>query len=159
MVGMLTSGLRALIDLGKQVHVWVTEAAPSSEGTRITALQLTQLDIPHTVIPDSAVGWLFAGRRLDAAVLRGDTVAAGGETVAMLGSRTVAQLALDAGVPVQVLAPESAWDRTRTDLGELALDLRSAAELGSASRARLDPPFDIVPASMVGSHISEVGVA
>ena len=158
MVGMATSGLGALIDSGKRVHVWVTEGAPTSEGSRITALQLTQLDLPHTVIPDSAVAWLFANRKLDAVVLRGDTVAAYGETAATLGSLAVAQLASDAGVPVDVLAPDCSWDRKKSSLDELVLDLRSAAELGSAGRARLTPVFDIVPARVVTAYVSERGV-
>lgn len=158
MVGMATSGLRSVIDSGKRVHVWVTEGAPTGEGSRITALQLTQLDVPHTVVPDSAVAWLFANRKLEAVVLRGDTVAAYGETAATLGSLAVAQLASDAGVPVHVLAPECSWDRKKSNLAELVLDLRSAAELGSASRARLTPPFDIVPAREVSAFISERGV-
>ena len=158
MVGMTTSGLRALIDAGKRVHVWVTEGAPSGEGSRITALQLSQLDVPHTVVPDNAVAWLFANRRLDAVVLRGDTVAASGETCATLGSLAIAQLASDAGVAVHVLAPECAWDREHSDLGQLVLDLRSASELGTANRARLNPPFDIVPARVISAYITERGV-
>ena len=158
MVGMATSGLRALVDAGKRVHVWVTEGAPTGEGSRITALQLTQLDVPHTVVPDNAVAWLFANRRLDTVVLRGDTVASYGDSAATLGSLAIAQLASDAGVPVHVLAPECAWDREHADLGQLGLDLRSAAELGSANRARLNPPFDIVPARVITAYVTERGV-
>ena len=158
MVGMATSGLRTLIDAGKRVHVWVMEGAPSGEGARTSALQLTQLDVPHTVVPDSAVAWLFANRRLDAVALRGDTVAAYGETAATLGSLAIAQLAFDAGVAVHVLAPESAWDRKHRDVSELVLDLRSAAELGSATRARLNPPFDVLPARVVAAYIGENGI-
>lgn len=155
MVGMLTSGIQALVGRGAQVHVWVTEGSPSGEGARLTALELTQHDVAHTVIPDSAAGWLIASRQLTAAVLRGDTVAANGATVALLGARQVAQLATDASVPVIVLAPEAAWDRTAHDVSALVLDQRSAAELGSASRARLNPPFDLVPARNVSSYVSE----
>ena len=122
---------------------------------RITALELTQLDIPHTVIPDSAIGWLVASRRLDAVVLRGDTIASNGDAVALLGARTVAQLAHDANVPVHVLAPESAWNRVAPDASDLVLDMRSAAELGSTIGARLEPPFDVVPARNVTAYISE----
>ena len=77
----------------------------SSEGTRVAALQLTQMDVPHTVISDTAVGWLLSSRRLDAALLRGDTVAANGDTLALIGSLNVATLATAAEVPVFVIAP------------------------------------------------------
>ena len=68
----------------------------------------------------------------------------------------MAQLAHDADVPVHVLAPEaSLGSRCAPDASHLVLDLRSAAELGSASRARLNPPFDIVPARLVSAYVSE----
>jgi methylthioribose-1-phosphate isomerase len=155
LVGMGTAGIQALIEDGRQVHVWVTEAAPSGEGARLAALELTQLGVPHTVLPDSAAGWLFANRRLDAVVLRGDTIAGNGETAALLGAVTVAQLAHDADVAVHVLAPESAWDRASRNASQLVLDLRSAAELGSADRARLNPQLDIVPARLTTAYVSE----
>ena len=157
-VGMLTAGIQLLIERGAGVHVWVTDGAPRSEGARLTALELTQLDIAHTVIPDSAAGWLFASRAVSAVILRGDTVASNGETVSSLGSRQVAQLATDTHVPVYVLAPTASWNRQARDVSALVLDLRSAAELGSANRARLNPPFDVVPARHVTSYVSEVSV-
>jgi methylthioribose-1-phosphate isomerase len=157
-VGMLTAGIQTLMASGADVHVWVTEGSPSSEGARLTALELTQLDIAHTVIPDSATGWLFASRAVSSAVLRGDTIAANGESVCLLGSRQVAQLAADSNVPVYVLAPTNSWDRQAHDVSALVLDMRSAAELGSANRARLNPPFDVVPARNVTSYVSEVSV-
>jgi methylthioribose-1-phosphate isomerase len=156
MVGMSTSALSALLDAGRSIHVWVPAGAPVGEGTRITALQLTQLDIPHTVIPDSALGWLFASRQVAAVALRGDTVVANGDVVSSLGAVTVARLAHDSDVPVHVLAPRSAWDAAAVDVSHLVLDLRSAAELGSAKRARLEPPFDVVPAQLVDAYVSEV---
>jgi methylthioribose-1-phosphate isomerase len=157
-VGMLTAGIQTLMDRGAYVHIWVTEGSPSSEGARLTALGLTQLDIVHTVIPDSATGWLLASRAVTAAVLRGDTIAANGESVCLLGSRQVAQLAADSKVPVYVLAPTDSWDRQAHDVSALVLDMRSAAELGSANRARLNPPFDVVPARNVTAYVSQISV-
>lgn len=155
MVGMLTAGLQAILERGSQVHVWVTVGAPSTEGSRLTALELTQFDIPHTVIPDSAVGWLLTSRHLDAVILRGDTIANNGDATALLGARQVAQIAGDANVPVHVLAPTVSWNRKMHDVTDLVLDVRSAAELGSANRARLNPAFDVVPAQRVSTYISE----
>jgi len=155
---MVTAGIQSLVERGADPHVWVTEGAPSDEGTRLTALELTQHDVPHTVIPDSAVGWLFASRSVAAAVLRGDTVASNGETVALLGSRQIAELAHNSNVPVYVLAPTISWNKQAHDTSALVLDLRSAAELGSATRARLNPPFDVVPARNITSYVSEISV-
>jgi len=158
MVGMLTAGTQLLVERGADIHVWVTAGAPSDEGARLTALELTQHDVPHTVIPDSAVGWLFASRSVAAAILRGDTVASNGETVSLLGSSQIAELAQNSRVPVYVLAPTISWNKQAHDTSALALDLRSAAELGSATRARLNPPFDVVPARNITSYVSEISV-
>jgi methylthioribose-1-phosphate isomerase len=155
MVGMSTSALSALVDAGRAVHVWVAAGSPGGEGTRITALQLTQLDVPHTLIPDSAIGWLFASREIGAVALRGDTVVSNGDVISVLGARGVAQLAHDSGVPVHVLAPRICWDSDAPDASQLVLEVRSAAELGSAKRARLEPLFDVVPARLVTAYVSE----
>jgi len=158
MVGMLTAGTQLLGERGADLHVWVNEGAPTNEGARLTALELTQHDVPHTVIPDSAVGWLLTARSVTAVVLRGDTVASNGETVSLLGSSQIAQLAQDVHVPVYVLAPTISWNKQTRDTSDLVLDLRSAVELGSANRARLNPPFDVVPARNITSYVSEVSV-
>jgi methylthioribose-1-phosphate isomerase len=155
MVGMSTTALSALVAESRRVHVWVCAGSPRDEGTRVTALQLTQLDIPHTVIPDSALGWLFGSRQISAVAMRADTVFANGDVVGLLGARAVAALAGDAGVPVHALAPRVAWDMGANDASGLVLDVRSAAELGSARRARLEPPFDVVPARLVDAYVSE----
>ena len=81
-----------------------------------------------------------------------------GDTVCVARGAIVAQLAHGAGVPVHVLAPEASWDRIARDASQLVLDIRSAAELGSAQRARLNPPFDIVPARVVSAYVGERGI-
>ena len=155
MVGTGTAVLNSLASDGHGVHVWVTEAAPSSEGARVAALQLTQMDVPHTVISDSAVAWLLSSRRLDAALLRGDTVAANGDTLALIGSLNVATLATAAEVPVFVIAPTTSFDERSADASSLVLDLRSPAEsFASATQTgsprpavfgvRLNPTVDVV---------------
>ena len=131
MVGTGTALLQNLADMGHNVHVWVTDAAPGTEGTRIAAYQLTQMEIPHTVIPDTAVSWVLSTRNLDGALLRGDTVGANAETLAPVGSLNVAQLAADAGVAVYVLAPPSSFAPPGVDPASLLFDLRSPTESGA----------------------------
>ena len=170
LVGTGTSILQSLMASGQPVHVWVTEAAPSTEGARISAFQLAQLDVPHTVIADSAVAWLLASRRVDGALLRGDWVAANGDTAALIGSLSVAQLCASAGVPVYVCAPRSAVDPEVRDGRGLVVDLRSPAEQfdgileppGAARPAlfgvRLNPTTDVVRAALITALFSETGI-
>jgi methylthioribose-1-phosphate isomerase len=169
MVGTGTAILQSLIDSGRNVHVWVTDAAPTTEGARIAALQLTQMDVPHTVIPDTAASWLLSNRRLDLALLRGDTVATNGETLAPIGSLNVGQLAAQAGVPVYVVAPPSSFAAPGVDPTSLLFDLRSPAESGIRKAGggvgqpptvenRLAPTTDLVPARLVTAFLTESGM-
>lgn len=116
MVGMGTALFADLRDRGRDVHVWATEAAPSGEGGRVTAFTLRQLDLPHTVIPDTAVGWLLHARRIDSVLLRGDGVAENGDCMVPMGGLTAAVVAKEASVPVHVLAPRSACAAAPTGL-------------------------------------------
>ncbi len=109
MVGMGTALIQNLRDAGREVHVWLPEGGPDQEGRRITAFTLRQLDVPFTVVPDSALGWVFDGRRIDALVLRGDRVAANGDCVGPVGGLPAAVVAASAGVPAYVLAPLHAY--------------------------------------------------
>jgi methylthioribose-1-phosphate isomerase len=124
----------------------------------VAAHQLAQLDIAHTVIPDSAVGWLLANRQLDAAFLRGDTIGESGDVVALVGALSVARLAAGTGVPVVVLGPSASIVADGTDLRQLTPAVISAAESGAARRARLNPTTDLVPGELIAAWVTEQGV-
>jgi methylthioribose-1-phosphate isomerase len=160
-IGMGTAMIQALTEAGHAVHAWVTEAAPTGEGGRITSLQLARNDVAHTVIPDSAVGWLFSSRTIDAVLLRGDRVCTNGDTGALIGSLVVAQLAHTAGVPVYVLADVTSIDSEAADGDDIRARLGSSAEILAEKRAtegsnrpavsgvRLNPTADVVPAELI----------
>ena len=151
MVGSGTSLMRALTDSGRSVHAWVTEAAPAREGARVAVLQLAQHDVPHTLIPDSAVAWLFANRPIHAAVLRGDRLAVNGDTGTIVGGLAVAQLAVPAAVPVLVLAPSAAQDPSAAT--GVAMSIRL-----SASGNHLNPTTDVIPAALITRIVTEQSV-
>lgn len=169
-IGMGTALVQALADAGRSVHVWVTEAGPGTEGARITSFQLAQGDVAHTVIPDSAIGWLLNGRLLDAVFLRGDRVCVNGDSGTLIGSLAAAQLAADASVPVYVLAPKLSFDPSASDGASIRVRIGSAAEVLAAKRTtesetrpasfgvRLNPPIDIVPGGLIRGFVTEAGV-
>ena len=146
MVGMGTALIQELRDAGRAVHVWLTDAAPGGEGGRVAAFQMRQLDVPFTVIPDSAVGWLFDKGRVDALLLRGDRVASNGDCGVLIGGLSAAIVATAAGVPVLVLASPGAFDRGAPNGAALSPD------------APMMPTSDVVQADLItrlvaqGSH-------
>ena len=135
----------------------------------MAALQLTQADIPHTIVADSAVGWLLTSRRIDIVLLRGDTVCANGDSCGLIGCLNVAQLAASGGVPVYVVAPQQSFDVDAVDGRGLAPDLRSPAEQMAASvgsdghrrpavfGVRLNPMTDIVPFDLITAYLTDSG--
>jgi methylthioribose-1-phosphate isomerase len=173
MVGMGTAAISALASSGRAIHVWLTEAAPSMEGARISALQLTQYDVPHTIVADAAVAWLLANRSIDAVLVRGDRVCANGDTGTLIGGHAVAHLAHAAGVPVLVCAPLASVDLAASDGSVLASNMRSPAEAptGGSSRGRpsssgggsvafgvrINPRTDAVPAALIDAVVTETG--
>jgi methylthioribose-1-phosphate isomerase len=142
LVGMATTAFRSMIDSGIDLHIWVTAATPSNEGGRVSAYQLAQLDVPHTVVPDTAVGWLLTAGPIDAVVFRGDSLALNGDVAALAGARQVAQLARDTGVPTVVLMPVVSVDDTASDLTGLL-------------PARGVPAADVVPSGLVDHLVTD----
>lgn len=146
--GMVGTGLavvQSIASSGAEVEVWLTEAAPTAEGRRIAAAQLAQADIAHTVVPDTAVGWLLAEQPIDAVLLRADWVCANGDTAALLGSLGVARTAQAAGVPVYACAPPPV-----IDLG---------TPTGAAiPRSRRQPDLDVVPGTAISAFITADGM-
>jgi methylthioribose-1-phosphate isomerase len=140
MVGMGMALIQAIRDHGRDLHVWVTAAAPGGEGGRVTAFSLRQLDVPYTVIPDAAVGWLFANRHVDALLLRGDRVAENGDCGVLIGGLSAAVVAATAQAPVYVLAPRSAYEPAPD-----GVDMRTAEA----------PTSDVVDAHLITRVITE----
>jgi methylthioribose-1-phosphate isomerase len=140
MVGMGTALIQDLRDRGREVHVWLTEATPSGEGRRVAEFQLRQLDVPRTMIADTALGWLFGSRRVDALLMRGDHVAPDGSSVVLLGGLQAATMAARAEVPVYVLAPLSAF------AGEL-----------NALPSPVVPTADVIGADLITRLVTEAG--
>jgi methylthioribose-1-phosphate isomerase len=148
MVGMGTALVQDLRDRGREAHVWLTESAPSGEGGRVTAFQLRQLDVPFTVVPDAALGWLFSERHMDAVLLRGDEIAGFGDCGVPVGGLPAAALASLAKVPVYVLAPTSAVSSAR-----YGTEFQQARFVPGAMR--FSPTLDVVSPGLITRVISE----
>jgi methylthioribose-1-phosphate isomerase len=145
--------LSALQSVGRPVHAWLPEGAPSLAGQRIGALQLGRAEIAHTVLPDSAVGWLLTHRHIDAVLLRGDWICANRDTAAVLGSATIAGLARANAVPVYVCATSASFDPASADGSALPVDPNPSAIVD-----RLNPPADLVPAADITGFLTEAGL-
>jgi methylthioribose-1-phosphate isomerase len=148
------------------LHVWVDETRPLLQGARLTAWELAQDGIPHTLIADVAAGQLFARGLVDAVVFGADRIAHNGDAANKIGSYTLSVLAAAHDVPCYVVAPSSTIDHGIASGAEIPIEERSAdevarlagRELAPAGTAVSNPAFDVTPAGNITAIVTEAGV-
>jgi methylthioribose-1-phosphate isomerase len=150
----------------RPLHVWVDETRPYLQGARLTAWELKQAGVAHTLIPDMAAGPLMAQGEVDVILVGADRVAANGDTANKVGTYTLAVLAQRHGVPFLVCAPLSSVDLATTDGAAIPIEDRPAAEVTEVRGTRIapagtavrNPAFDVTPAALITAIVTEEGV-
>ena len=161
---------------GLDVHVWVDETRPRNQGASLTAWELGQQGVAHTVITDNAGGHLMQHGRVDVVIVGADRVTARGDVCNKIGTYLKALAARDNGVPFYVAMPISTLDLSLGDgLAEIPIEQRSSREVTHLSgrsadgtlievqlvpdgSPALNPAFDVTPARLVTGLITERGV-
>ncbi len=173
--GTATAPIYKAFDAGLPVHVWVDETRPRNQGAALTAWELANHGVPHTVIVDNAGGHLMQMGRVDLCVVGTDRVTAQGDVCNKIGTYLKALAAKDTGVPFYVALPSPTIDWTVADgLKEIPIEERSADEVtrlsGRSRDGRIEtvlltpeaspaanPAFDVTPARLVTGLITEKG--
>src|SRR5256886_8427221 len=174
--GTATAPIYMAHDAGLAVHVWVDETRPRNQGASLTAWELGQHGVAHTVIPDNTGGHLMQHAQVDIAIVGTDRVTAQGDVANKIGTYLKALAAHDNGVPFYVAVPSPSIDWTvRDGVKEIPIEERNAREvthlsgrladgtiatigvLPEGSRAA-NPAFDVTPARLVTGLITERGV-
>ena len=163
-------------DKGIPVHVWVDETRPRNQGALLTALELGWHGVPHTVISDNAGGHLMQHDQVDLCLVGADRVTARGDTANKIGTYLKALAAADNGVgfhvalptptidwhiddglrdiPIEERNPEEVLHVTGTDAHGVLHSVRTVAAGSQAA----NPAFDVTPARLVTSFITEHGI-
>jgi methylthioribose-1-phosphate isomerase len=173
--GTATAPIYAAHDRGIPVHVWVDETRPRNQGAALTAFELGEHGVPHTVIADNAGGHLMQQGKVDLVIVGADRVAANGDTANKIGTYLKALAARDTGVPFYVAVPSSSVDLALTDGRGIPIEERSEDEvryidgLGANGPERVllvpeesraaNPAFDVTPARLVTGFITENGIS
>ena len=174
--GTALAAVYALAEAGVPVHVWVDETRPRNQGASLTAWELGDRGIPHTVIPDNAAGLLMRQRRVDAVIVGCDRVAANGDVANKIGTYQKALAAADNGIPFHVACPISTIDPQTPDGDAIEIEARDPREVthvrgrgpqGGVVEVQLtpdgspafNPAFDVTPARLVASLVTEHGAA
>ncbi len=172
--GTALAPVYAAWDAGLPVHVWVSETRPRNQGL-LTAWELAQHGVPHTVVADSACGVLLARGEVDLVIVGADRVAANGDVANKVGTYLKALACRDTGVGFYVAVPGSTIDFGCATGEEIPIEERDGEELrclrgldrvgGRATVRQLpqtarveNPAFDVTPARLVTAVITERGV-
>ena len=163
-------------DAGIPLHVWVDETRPRNQGASLTAWELGQHGVPHTVIVDNAGGHLMQHGMVDMAIVGCDRVTARGDVCNKIGTYLKALAAHDNGVPFYVALPTPTIDWTLQDgVREIPIEERAQEEVthiaglcddGQVRTVQLTPQgsgaanygFDVTPGRLVTGLITGRGV-
>ena len=163
-------------DGGVPVHVWVDETRPRNQGAGLTAWELAQHGVPHTVIADNVGGHLMQHRQVDLCITGTDRTTASGDVCNKIGTYLKALAAHDNGVPFYVGLPGPTIDWTLRDgVREIPIEQRDGREVseitgrtaaGDIATVQITPAasavanyaFDVTPARLVSGLITERGV-
>lgn len=172
--GTATAPIYAAHEAGIPLHVWVDETRPRNQGASLTAYELGEHGVKHSVVADNAGGHLMQHGMVDLAIVGADRVAANGDTANKIGTYLKALAARDTGVPFYVALPSSTFDWSLADGSGIPIEERSADEvryiegLGSNGPERVlvvpqssparNPAFDVTPARLVTAFITEYGI-
>jgi methylthioribose-1-phosphate isomerase len=161
---------------GLAVHVWVDETRPRNQGASLTAWELAQAGVPHTLVADNAGGHLMQRGQVDLVIVGCDRVTARGDVCNKIGTYLKALAAHDNGVPFFVAMPTSTLDLRLLDgLAEIPIEERAAHEVthlagrdaaGEVTEVQIapdgtraaNPAFDVTPARLITALITEHGV-
>ena len=129
--GSATSPIYAAHDAGMPVHVWVDETRPRNQGASLTAWELLQHGVPHTVIADNTGGHLMQHGLVDVVITGADRVLGrSGDVCNKIGTYLKALAAKDNHVPMVVALPSSTFDWELTDgVSEIPIEKRDPHEV------------------------------
>jgi len=174
--GSATAPIYAARDAGIDVHVWVDETRPWLQGSRLTAWELGQEDVPHTLIPDNTGGHLMQHGMVDMVIVGTDRTTRCGDVANKIGTYLKALAAHDNGVPFYVALPSSTFDWEICDgVRDIPIEQRSDDEInfvtgqtagGDLATVRISPTdtvaanygFDVTPARLISGLITERGI-
>jgi len=157
--------IRASFEKNKKIKVFVDETRPLCQGSRLTAWELKEENIPCTLITDSTAGFLMQKRKVDIVITGADRIAMNGDTANKIGTYTLSVLAKENKVPFYIAAPLSTFDRNSKTGKDIMIEYRDEKEILylygkkiAPDVPALNPAFDITPNKYITGIITEKGI-
>jgi len=151
------------------LHVYVLETRPLLQGARLTAWELSQEKIFHTLICDSMAAHIMQNNKIDGIIVGADRVCANGDFANKIGTYNLAVLANYFKIPFYIAAPETTLDPDCPTGKSIPIEQRDAKEVQGVSffnksfqwanpnSACLNPSFDVTPSELVTGYITNLG--
>src|SRR5204863_5638878 len=160
---------------GINIHVWVDETRPRNQGASLTAWELINHGVPHTVITDNAGGHLMQHGFVDMVITGADRVTRAGDAANKIGTYLKALAAHDNDIPFYIALPSSTFDwNIKNGVKEINIEERSSDEVkyieglceNEIKKVLLTPlnspainyGFDVTPARLITGLITERGI-
>ena len=156
------------------IHIWVDETRPRNQGALLTAWELEQKKIPHTVIVDNAGGYLMQKGDVDLCIVGSDRTAMNGDVCNKIGTYLKAISAYENKIPFFVALPISTFDKSSKSGNDIPIENRSSKEITHVkylknnefleckiflnSQNFSNPAFDITPSKYITKLITNRGI-
>ena len=163
-------------DYGIDIHVWVDETRPRSQGASLTCWELSKHGVPNTLIVDNAGGHLMQKGEVDMCIVGSDRTASNGDVCNKIGTYMKALCAFDNDIPFYVALPESTIDfNLKYGVNNISIEERSLTEIshikgldknGALCEVKIvnddssicNPGFDVTPNKYVSKLITNKGI-
>ena len=160
---------------GKKIFVYVDETRPRSQGARLTAWELYNENIPHTIISDNTTAFLMSKGKINMFIAGADRIASNGDVANKIGTFEKAIIAKEFNVPFYIAAPTSTFDTNCKTGEDIIIEERSENEglfqTGLTAEGKIEkvlvcspgshyynPAFDVTPANYITGIITEKGI-
>ena len=173
--GTALSPVFAAHHAGKKIFVYADETRPRGQGARLTAWELKNENVPHTIIADNAGAYLMSQGKVDMFIVGSDRIALNGDVANKIGTFEKAIVAKEFNIPFYVAAPTSTISFETLTGKDIPIEQRSEDEVQyqtglttdgrmekilvcSPGSAAMNPAFDVTPAKYITGIITEKGI-
>ena len=160
---------------GKKISIYVDETRPRGQGAKLTAWELKNENIPHTIIPDNAGAYLMSQGKINLIIVGADRITKNGDTANKIGTLEKAIIAKEYGIPFYVAAPTSTFDLKCNSGKDIPIEERNQDEVlyqtgltkennlervlvCSPGSPAFNPAFDVTDAKYITGIITEKGI-
>ena len=165
-LGTATAAVYLAASAGVAVHVGVSETRPRNQGAALTAWELGEAGVDHTLVVDNAAGHLMASGLVDMVIVGADRVAANGDTANKIGTALKAYAAAAFGVPFYVAVPWPSFDARCPDGAAIPIEERDPDEVLVVNGSRVAPGgtparnwgFDVTAARWITGFLTPSGL-